>query len=509
MPASAGTGGPKAPYGFLALIIAVHAFDVLTRYGTTPVAFGGSPGSPWLWILFLFLYGLVWIDASSLEAFKQMGPRKLAIVGIIAYAWGPVWSILPAYFPALKYVAALMMLIAPFWLLAAFFGTQSFPRISLWYTIIWFFLITFALFPNIQDFAQEKGYALPNSLSPATVLSYSWEKIVTGTKTAVNYFTKAGQRVTQEVQSSIAMAKGDYYTGQVDQAAKKKLGVYLENFKASEPVFYENTPVIAYSTMKAEALDKELNVLIACDADGTIPGVPRPKDAFEILTSDQFDIDCIWAKGLLKKGSHSLRLRAEFPFSTRAYLKSYMMDRDRLREYRRQNIDPLEKIPDKNPTVIYTSGPVRIGMSIGQQPIAVGIGGEALPSLGVTIENAWEGRVIEMTGVFFIIPKGLAITDIEGVEIVKSECNALPEEERTSCEDTLVNVYALTPSELMLQYYRNLTTKTFRIPLEITNPEQVLGKAPLGVQNFKVSVQYRYMIERTLATNVKEEAQPV
>jgi len=499
-------GAQKAPYGFLIMAIIVHVFDVLVRYGTTPVTIGTNPGSPWIWLLFFFLYGLVWIDASMLEAFKEMGKGKLLAMGLIAYLWGPLWTIIPAYLPAIKYVAALFMLIAPFWLLVAFYATQSFPRLSLIYSIIWFGLITFALFPNIQDYAQEKGYAIPNSLNPGMVIKYGWEKITTA---GINFyqfvFVKAPARIGEEVERSLAAAKGDYYTGEVDRGAKKRLGVYIENFRTSERVFYTSNPVVAYATMKAETLERELPIYIACDTDKGIPASTiRPKNTFTVLTTDQFDIDCIWNPGALEKGGHNLRLRAEFEFSTRAYQKAYMMDRDRLREYRRQNKDPLENIPDKSPVAVFTSGPMRIGMGLGQQPIAIGNAGEALPSLGITLDNVWEGKVIDITGVFFIIPKGIAITQMEGVEIVQSSCDALPEEERNACDNTLVNVYSLTTKELSQQAYKNLTTKTFRIPLEITDPQKVLGNAPMSVQNFKVSVQYKYLIERTVPATLKE-----
>jgi hypothetical protein len=509
MAAGAATGTTTAPYGFLIFAIMVHVFDSLVRYGTTPITIGTSPGSVWIWVLFFFLYGIVWIMANSLDAFKGLGKNKLLVVGLIAYVWGPFWTIIPAYAPGLKYIAALFMLIAPFWLLVAFYATQSFPNLSLIYSIIWFGLITFALFPNIQDYAEDQGYALPNSLNPGLVVKYGWGKLYTAGKNFYEFtFVKAPARIGEEVEQSLAAARGDYYTGNVDAAAKKRLGVYIDNFKPSEPAFYENTPVMAYATIKAETLEKELKIYVACDTDKAVSAdIIRPQETFTVLTTDQFDIDCIWNKGKLAKGNHNLRMRSEFEFATRAYLKTYVMDTERLREYRRQNIDPLEKIPDKNPVTVYTSGPIRIGMGISQQPIAVGNAGDPLPSLGLTIDNGWEGKVLEIIGVFIIIPEGIMLVDIEGVEITEVKCNALPPEEQPSCDDTLVNIYAFTPQELSLPYYKNLSTKTFRIPLEVADPQKILGKAPIGVQNFKASVQYRYLIERKTSTTVKEAPQ--
>lgn len=509
MPAPAGTASPHgAPYGFLVLAITVHVFDVLLRYGTTPVPIGNNPGSEWLWILFFFLYALLWLDARALPAFKDnMTPGGLLFVALMAYLWGPFWSIIPGYFPAIKYVAALFMMIAPFWLLAAFYATQEFPKASLIYSLIWLFLITFALFPNIKQYADEQGHPLPDSLNPGAVVSYSWEKGKEGWNNFYQLmFVKAPKKIGEDIQRQIAIASGDYYTGKVDAAAQKRLGVYIENFHPTEQAYYVNTPVTTTVTMKAETLDTELGISVACDADGTIAANKiLPKSAFTVLTFDQYDIDCIWNKGALGKGSHTLNFRSEFDFTTRAYLKAYLMDQDRLREYRRQNADPLKDLQDKNPVAIYTSGPVRIGMSLGKQPLAVSKSGEALQSWGVTIENAWEGKVIGITGAFFSVPKGLAVNDPESLGMTLTTCAAVPQEEQPTCDDTLVNVYTLTPGELQSPLYKNLTIKSFRIPLTITDPARVLGKSPLAIQNFKTSIQYRYLLERSTSTTVREE----
>jgi hypothetical protein len=257
--------------------------------------------------------------------------------------------------------------------------------------------------------------------------------------------------------------------------------------------------------MKAETLDLPLNIKVGCDADGTIPANKiLPKDTFEVFTADQYDIDCIWNAKTLAKGNHQLSLRTEFDFATRAYLKAYMMDRDRLREYRRQNVDPLANVPDKQPTTIYTSGPVRIGMGIGQQPVALGASGETLPPWGITIENAWEGKILQITGLHLFVPEGLRITETGGVGMTKADCSVVPDIE--SCDDSLVDVYTLTAEELAQPVYQNLTVKNIRVYLELASPEQALGRAPIAVQNLKATVQYRYLLERTASVSVREAA---
>lgn len=381
-------------------------------------------------------------------------------------------------------------------------GVCTLP-ITLYFTF-WMVGIMFWFGQDIQTYAKEQNIEL--GFNPMLTWEYLTDWSV---KSVKNMFTAAGVKYTiaqSEITNAIKAAQGDYYSGQVDADAKRRLGVYIENLKPSERIFYDNTPVTAYTTMSAQTLDKSLDITVACDADGGAISASniRPQSSFNIISSDQYDIDCIWSKGLLKKGSHTLRLIAEFEFTTRAYMKSYMMDKDRLREYRRQNIDPLAGVPDKIPVATYTSGPVRIGMSLGQQPIPLGRSGEPLQSWGVTIDNLWDGKLVELTNVLFFVPKGIKITNIEGVQTKEVRCIDIPEEERESCDDNLVNIYALTPDELALPVYKNLVTKSFRIPLEINDPEKALGKAPLSVKNFKVTAQYRYLLERTAPIAVSE-----
>lgn len=499
---------------FVIIAILVHAVDAFVRYGSTPAS------RPGIWITMLFPHFIVYLWATKQPFFADISTRNLIIVAIAAYVWGPFLSILPHYFPALKIIVGAMLMFAPFWVLVAMFRAPEswFSRL---YIIFWMGLVLFAFHPNIQDFAEQKGTILPGSMSPMEVIKYSLTAVKTA---AVNFyqitFVKIPKKVSEEFKRSLAMASGDYYTGKVDQGAQKRLGVYLENFRPAEQTFYESIPVTAYATMKAETLDIPLDINVGCEAKqqtvtlpvlGTEPApIPAskilPQNTFNVITTDQYDIDCIWDKGVLKKGTHDLKMKAEFPFTTRAYLKTYVMDRDRLREYRRQNVDPLADVPDKNPAAVYTSGPVRIGMGIGQQqPIALGQQGETLQPWGITIQNSWEGRVVEVTGVTLLVPKGLKISDAGDLKYTESTCAALPQEEQPACDESLVTIYAFTPEELAKEdIYKNLTIKNIRIYLQITDPQKVLGTAPIAVQNFKVSVQYRYLLERTTIATVKE-----
>jgi len=482
-----------APWGFLLLAIIVHTFDFFLRYGTTPFS------SYWSWLLMLFLHTLLLIDASTAVP-EFGGMKKMWWMGLVAYVWGPFWSWFPGMFPAIGTIAALMLIIAPFWIIMLFLATREFPRISLVYMIFWVFILTWAFMPQVQEFAEESGYI---GISPMAAWNMAWEKTSTGARRFYDaMFVKAPEKISRQIERQIALAKGDFYTSKVDEASKRKLGVFLENLKAEQPSFEPTRPATIFATFKAETIDEELQVIIDCDAEKGETKIAAsqilPKRTFEIFTFDQRDIDCIFDANTLEVGRYTARMTATFDFSTRGYNRAYFMDYERLKEFRKQGIDPLEGIGEKRPATIYTSGPVRIRMGLGNQPLGL-VAGEKMNPWDVAVENLWSGNILGITNIFFFTPEGITLDDISGVtKVRKASCSDLPTtDEQLACDDTLVNVYTLPPEELQRPRYVNKTIITFRAHISVSDLSAAIGQTPIAVKNFKVSVVYRYQLDRT------------
>jgi hypothetical protein len=531
MPDGTTTVTPRAPWAFFIITAIVYYTDLMLRYGTAIWT------HPTVWAIMVLPYWWLWAWARKLPALTHLGEKSILTTAIFAYFWGPFWSVLPHYtgkILLIDKVAAIMLFAAPVWPAVILFKGEYQGRLLKWvsgsYTIFWLVLALFSLMPQIQTYASTEYGVLQGSLTPGQALSYALETTWTATKNLIKTAAGLPARFTEEIERSLRIASGDIYTGRVDSGARKRLGVYIENFRPSQVAFEPGTPVTTYSLLKAETLDAPLDINIKCEAEqaGFVSDVSSvaaktglveqakttpaskilPQSAFNVLSSDQYDIDCIWDSNALQAGtSYNLRLTADFDFTTRAYQKTYMMDRDRLREYRKQNIDPLASAQDKSPVAIYTSGPVRIAMSIGNQPIPVGQPGDALPIWGINIQNAWEGRILMLTNAFFQIPKGIEIADTGGTKLAKTDCSALPLEEQSACDNQLVDVYALSAEELELPGYKNLTAKDIRLYLKAASPEAILGKAPIAVQNFKTSVQYKYQLERSTTSVIKKQVQ--
>ncbi len=304
----------------------------------------------------------------------------------------------------------------------------------------------------------------------------------------------------------LAIATGDIYTGKVDEKSKEQLGVYIENFKPAEERFYESAPVTVFANIKARTFDKPINLRINCSASNNIPASKiRPRSEYVIEFYDEQGVDCVFDPGVLEAGTYSVAMLADFDFKTMAYLKSYFMEQERLRAFRRQNIAPFQQygITDTAPTAIYTQGPVRIGMRV-ESALPVGIDKE-LPEigfiLGVTLENAWQGKVTKVNNLTIIIPKGFVLTDISNRQTEKITCFDLPFEDQEGCDDSLVEVYMVSPEVKSIDKY-----VTFRanVVAKRQDYQKILGEAPISTKYFKTMVSYDYRLEGKTQLTVRE-----
>ena len=117
----------------------------------------------------------------------------------------------------------------------------------------------------------------------------------------------------------------------------------------------------------------------------------------------------------MKVGTNTITSFANFNFDTLAYLKTYFMDRERLRAMTRENLDPFDEfgIKDKKPVAIYTNGPVAIDMSTTTPLIGISDLSLTYPRLNINLVNrpGWEGRINQIKEFIILLPKGITITD--------------------------------------------------------------------------------------------------
>ena len=307
-------------------------------------------------------------------------------------------------------------------------------------------------------------------------------------------------------QREIALATGDYFTGMVDKKSKKKLGVFLTKIGSVAKVYGQKEPIDIFATLKAESIGTEpINITLTCYMDkpenkGTI----TPKSKIEVLQYEEEAIDCIIDKER-DSGYHTIKLKAEFDFITSAYLKTYFMEKERLRAYKREQTDPLDafKIKDKRPTTIYTQGPVMIGIGgtgLSKPPIGLQTERNTTgPTISITLENMWKGKIINFTKLEITVPEGINLEDINGkTDVLKCQPSQNSERKCWVDEEGLQKIFGMQETKIE-------DIRTFRIHTTITDFGKLMGEMPLAIKNIKVTAKYKYQIEKQIEIKVKKE----
>jgi len=472
--------------GMILLVGFVQVLDVFTRYKGGGISF-------YTWTLFFVVYAIIGL------AFH----RKYKDTKIIIACYFLAAIILPLLYTWIgqSYVlGGMLMIFNPVWIIyLLLFHQETYPKLSFLYIVFWIALLAFSYMPMVQDYAGTQGYEIP-TVSPAIAISYMTDAVVRSWYSLTEAVSGLTETTIRETERSIRIASGDYYTGEVDKGAEKMLGVFLSALKAAQPKFYAGEPVTVYSTLKAETIAEPLNIKLKCTAEmqDTIKNADKiiPKKEFKVETLEESAIDCIFDN--LNSGQYNFKLTADFTFSTRAYQRAYLIEKERLREYRRENIDPLEDFPNKNPSTVYTQGPIMIGIGqdITTQPVGIYAPASGItqgPTIGVTVDNVWLGKMTKLNNLILMTPKGITVTDINGINVEPTVCERLPDADAATCDDSIVNAYLLPQSELnKINKEKDIMAYTFRAHTKISDYNKLMGQDPISIKNFKATANYEY-----------------
>ncbi len=184
-----------------------------------------------------------------------------------------------------------------------------------------------------------------------------------------------------------------------------------------------------------------------------------------------------------KKKSEKIDINVNFPFTTKAYIKTYLMDEDKKRDLKRSNEDVLKfyGITNKKPVAVYTSGPVKIEMTTLQNlPLGVKPAGEEKRTrLNIRLENQWDGEIKSIYLLLVAVPVGMGLECTPEVGFPETVGN--------------VNIYEMntkTLSNLAISDSKTLYCKL--IPsLEVLDPH------PITTKYIKVITKYKYEMSKS------------
>lgn len=346
----------------------------------------------------------------------------------------------------------------------------------------------------------------PSLVSPGTPIDsaikgqqQAWSSIVQGTSSFITGAQKGVER-------QILVATGNYEQG-VEAQQQRPLGVFLDNIDTTSDSVAYDQEVDVFATLRAETFKTEqpLNIELKCckfsqDGCQKNEGTITPSDSFSVEEYDSISLDCIIEPTKLtglEGGPAQISLEAQFTFTTDSFIKTYFMHQDTIRSYRREQTDPLDafKITDKNPTAVFTPGPMRIGIGVGTQPVAVVTGTEFGPSISVTFERNWQdGQIVGIERLVVTAPPGIELKSVDGKPLTDCTKTEQKEHECTITGDMLAQLFP--PEELKKPF------KTIRVQTGISSTDELLGQAPLAIRSFKVRAEYTFKIHKETSVTI-------
>ena len=141
-------------------------------------------------------------------------------------------------------------------------------------------------------------------------------------------------------------------------------------------------------------------------------------------------------------------------------------------------------------------------MDLPDMPIGITTEKESvLPTLGITIENKWEGRIKKINRLLVYVPEGLALVNCDHRLDLARNLEGLDLQEGYTA-------YSLSSSDPITTDIAGQLTgsfRTFKCRIQtLSEPSDILGTAPIITKNFKVTVSYDYELVKSLSIDVKE-----
>lgn len=509
----------ERPVGlFFMLVLLVHLVDIfIGRMGAKIL----SPEILFtLYIIVLPLIGA--IGPFRKEKFWQSAKPLLylAVLGAIAYSiphavyrYLQPWNVDETIITAVLFFAPFY----PFWIYFTHYeNLGKWLRISMnTYITLWVIMLIISnpvWFQGLSDDTKRYLGQDTYSVSPGALLLAQAKKMWVG---AQQFYNATTTQPKQFLNQSIQQATGDAYTARVDKNAKLKLGVTIEDLKTTQASFSTTDRVGVFTTLSATTIEDPLLISVNCTAkDPKGTAIPAEKSrvspdtreqAIEVIQEETLDIDCDFEPGALPAGRNTLTVAARFETTTLSYLKTYFMDRERLRELRAAKIDPFKQyeITDRAPTTIYTSGPVSIGMSFGTPPIGIdATQDEFVSTLGITLKNELGGKIVDLPKLAVFVPQGFQITEISGIAATFAKVRCL-DIAADWCDDSVSSLYVIDlTNPAPVEPGKSLTIRA-RVRAHRTDYERLLGATPISTRFFKTAAEYTYQLEKSITLDVK------
>lgn len=453
-----------------------------------------------LYLIMAILASIIFKDEKT-----QRWQRLIFFLGISALAYFIPFTNYLTFLNIPAELIGIIIVWAPIWViyLTIINPTKITGIIGIGYMSIWLILLFLSYGSIMQPYLMnvEIPGVMPG-LTTGVIISKAYqgaEKLLTTPAISI-------EKMKTEVDRSIQIAKTgiDPTQAKIEEANKAQVQVQIDALRPVDLNLYTTSPVSIASKFTIKTLDTPTTLQLSCqDTTTNTQGKILPQNIFEIEKSETQDIDCIFQPDTpteLDKGTHKIKMTANFNFKTVAYIETFFMPEETLRELQNKNINPLAGLT--TPQTIATNGPVNINIHPPDAPIASKE--DKKITTGITVFNTGGGKIKKIKGLYIYLPKGLALSE-ESQELgiyEKISCEDLPEKE--ICDAALAEIYSISQDHLNKPQYKNIETAAeFRMYLTMQDYAELIGDTPIKPGSISASIQYDYEIEREIEVTIK------
>ncbi len=327
-----------------------------------------------------------------------------------------------------------------------------------------------------------------------------WDEVKDFVQTSKEDFSSIPEQIRTSWNKSMNYATAGYYQGQ-EEAVEEPLGVFLNDVLSASENYFENEKVTIWGTLKARNIGKNsMSVKVGCglsdewkvESDMYRETTVYPEE-FEMEGYDQVDLDCMFENGFPEWGTYDVNLNATFSFETYARLLTYWIDEDSARAITRED----EDVPDvydlpKEPLSYFTSGPVMVGLGLGEQPMKVGQS-SIIPTLGLTLESNWfEGKIAKVKSIKILIPEELSLN----VEACSDSVFVGGKEDK-------FNVYYVDVENSKFENIDNYIT--IRCKFNEVSNNALDPTSPITLRHIKAVVEYDYVVYEEVEIEIEKD----
>ncbi|MBR9676230.1 hypothetical protein GOV05_04430 [Candidatus Woesearchaeota archaeon] len=323
------------------------------------------------------------------------------------------------------------------------------------------------------------------------------------------------QEADNFINDSIRELSGDVYASEIDANSKKDLGISLTNVQASNNRYNLNDTIYVWADLKGKALynDKPINVIVVCYAEtsyGNIThGQVNMEDVFRLTMGlyDQRPLTCTINTRSQRKGTYDVIFNVTFNYTSKGYLKTYFIDRDRYINLLREEIDVFDALgigpSERDPKSKTINAPALLGIGTIDPPTLITQNHSTYPisHMGVSLTNNWVGgKVNRINDVRIIIPYGLTTTN---PNTAIGPCEGRFNNDNTWGDPTEI-AYRIESTYLTEQVQKNKVPDPFSEKCNLYNQgNTVLGNSPFTTKYYKAEIDYEYLFKRRVSVSVR------